>query len=80
MDRAEEYFCCHEIGPVMSKISDTVDAANQQSPLCIINHLGFEGVRLNQWVLETAWYNYRQQYDKGFDGPAHKRSRHVEYR
>ena len=80
MDRAEECLCCHEIGPVMNKISDAVNVANHRSPLCITNHPGFDGVCLNQWVLETAWYNYRQQYDEGFDGPEHKRKRHVAYR
>ena len=72
MDRAEECLCCREIGPVMNKISDAGNVANHRSPLCITNHPGFDGVCLNQWVLETAWYNYRQQYDEGFDGPEHK--------
>ena len=29
---------------------------------CITQHPGFEGVCLNPWVLETAYYSYRQQY------------------
>ena len=29
---------------------------------CITEHPGFEGVCLNPWVLETAYYQYRQDY------------------
>ena len=66
-----------------SKSEETVSevyVANHRSPLRITNHPGVDGVCLNQWVLETAWYNYRQQYDEGFDGPEHIRNRHVAYR
>ena len=38
MDRAEECLCCHEIGPVMDKISDAAAVANHQLPLCITSH------------------------------------------
>ena len=29
---------------------------------CIILHPGFQNVCLNPWVLETAYYSYRQHY------------------
>ena len=38
MDRGEECLCCHEIGPVMDKISDAAAVANHRLPLCITSH------------------------------------------
>lgn len=32
---------------------------------CITQHPGFEGVCLNEWVLEMCYYSYRQQYGGG---------------
>ena len=29
---------------------------------CITEHEGFGAVCLNRWVLQTAYYQYRQQY------------------
>ena len=29
---------------------------------CITDHEGFHGVCLNVWVLQTAYFNYRQRY------------------
>lgn len=49
-------------------------------PQCITVHPGFAAVCLNRWVLETAWYQYRQQYDEPYEGPPHKRQRHIAYR
>ena len=33
-----------------------------EAPVCITQHPGFQAVCLNRWVLQTAWYQYKQQY------------------
>ena len=78
MDRAEECVCCTEVDPIMDKFSGT--GTNHGPPECITAHPSFEGVCLNEWVLETASYHYQQQYSDGYDGPQHKRNRHFAYR
>ncbi|XP_046860499.1 uncharacterized protein LOC124453706 isoform X2 [Xenia sp. Carnegie-2017] len=35
---------------------------------------------LEWWVLQTAWYQYKQQYEVAYDGPEDKLYRHVAYR
>ena len=35
---------------------------------------------INRWVLQTAWYQYKQQYKESFDGPEDKLYRHIAYR
>ena len=43
-------------------------------------HPGFNVVCLNHWVLETAWLQYKQQYNSTYDGPENKLNRHTAYR
>ena len=31
---------------------------------CVTEHEGFDAVCLNRWVLQTAYYQYKQQYGK----------------
>ena len=64
-----ECLCCKEIVPVMSVMSEFNEShrdSNGISPvtpvICITGHLGFSSVCLNEWVLQTAYYQYRQQY------------------
>ena len=55
MPSAQECVCCREVYEVVSKTSSAgVD--------CIILHPGFETVCLDVWVLQTAYYSYRQHY------------------
>ena len=56
MDTQRECICCNEILKIRSKIKEN------ENIKCITQHPGFEGVCLNPWVLETAYYSYRQQY------------------
>jgi hypothetical protein len=50
-------------------------------PTCITEHKGFDAVCINEDVLETAWFQYRQQYGRNaYTGPKHKRLRHIGYR
>ncbi|XP_077991063.1 uncharacterized protein LOC144445398 [Glandiceps talaboti] len=49
--------CCCEIDDVKKKM-DELDAETN----CITDHPGFIPVCLNEWVLQTAYFQYRQQY------------------
>ena len=47
-------------------------------PECITDNPVFLNICLNFWVLRLAWSQYRQQYGaKAFEGPEHKKHRHV---
>ena len=76
MDRVSECMCCKEINAVINKNDEVVG----ETPTCITQHPGFSAVCLNIWVLQTAWYQYKQQYDEPFEGPEHKKNRHIAYR
>ena len=49
-------------------------------PVCITQHPGFQAVCLNRWVLQTAWYRYKQQYSRSYEGPQYKLNRHTAHR
>ncbi|XP_071837202.1 uncharacterized protein [Apostichopus japonicus] len=55
MPTARECRCCREI----EKVRNVMD---EEGAACITLHPGFEAVCLNPWVLQTAYYVYRQQY------------------
>ena len=55
MPTAIECLCCSEITEMMNKRST-------EEVGCITLHPGFQSVCLNTWVLQTAYYSYRQQY------------------
>ena len=46
---------------------------------CITDHPGFQSVCLNQWVLQVAWLAYKQTYEDVYNGPQHKKYRHITY-
>ena len=72
MDRIIECKCCHEIPEVANK-SIGCDDGNMQVPNFIVYHQGFITGYLVQYVLETVWYQYTQQYaENAYDGPPHK--------
>lgn len=50
-----ECVCCKEIAPMAAMIES-------MSVPCIIQHPGFRTVCLDIYVLQTAYYHYRQQY------------------
>jgi len=82
MDSKEESVCCKEVDRVKALNLEAVQMREvQQEPACITLHPGFKAVCLNSHVLRTAWYQYRQQYgSKAYDGPEHKKNRHIAYR
>ena len=76
MDRSEECVCCFEIAKIQNKNAEVFGPI----PKCITQHPGFIAVCLNKWVLQTARYQYKQQYSDYYDGPEHKQMRHIAYR
>ena len=77
----EECVCCSEIDCVVAKNNEAVEAEGLNEPLvCITQHPGFNAVCLNHWVLQTAWYQYKQQYQDPYEGTEHKKMRHIAYR
>ena len=55
MSSGVECVWCREITQIVNKKSP-------EEVGCIILHPGFQNVCLNPWVLETAYYSYRQHY------------------
>ena len=53
MWREEENVCCQEIDAVLKKNLEAVDIEKppKEPPKCIVDHPGFQVVRLNYWVL-----------------------------
>ena len=82
MDRAEECVCCHEIPQVVNKNMEVFETDKLVTkPDCITDNPGFEAVCLNHWVLQVAWFHYKQQYGSvATEGPEHRKNRHVAYR
>ncbi|XP_064643082.1 uncharacterized protein LOC135497250 [Lineus longissimus] len=69
--------CCRDINEYRAKLTE-----DENAPTCITAQKGFNSVCINEDVLETAWYQYRQQYGKNAhsNGPRHRRLRHIAYR
>ena len=79
MGRVEACICCQEIELVKNKLIEAV-TSGECEPKCMTQHPGFHPVCINRWVLQTAWYQYKQQYNDPFDGPEGKLYRHIAYR
>ena len=81
MGRVEACICCQEIEAVKNKNIEAVTSGKiQEEPTGITQHPGFHPVCINRWVLQTAWFQYKQQYKHPYDGPEHKVFRHTDYR
>ena len=80
MGRAEACICCQEIEQVKNKLNEAVTSGEcEEEPTCITQHPGFHPVCINRWVLQTAWYQYKQQFKESFDGPEDKLYRLIAY-
>ena len=44
------------------KMNEKMEEAEIPELLCITDHPGFHAVCLNVWTLQTAYYQYRQEY------------------
>ena len=81
MERAEACICCQEITAVKNKIIEAVTSGEcQEEPNCVTQHPGFHPVCINRWMLQIAWYQYKQLYKDPYDGPEHRLFRHIAYR
>lgn len=75
MPTERECRCCKEVQRVAEK------AMEEPETDCITDHQGFKTVCLDKYVLEVAWYQYRQQYGhNAFEGPVDQKWRHIAYR
>ena len=78
LDRVEECVCCSEIDRIVAKNQEAIEFEGLiEPPHCITQHPGFHAVCFNRWVLQTAWFQYKQQYNEHYQGPEHKKNRHI---
>ena len=72
MDRSDECVCCQEIPEMLSLNEEVMIIKKIKDPLtCITDNPAFTAVRLNMFVLQPAWYQYRQEYENPFIGNLH---------
>ena len=78
MGTVRECVCCREIGVIQDKNREAVvvlpNGDKTDPPCCITQHPGFLAVCTNKWVLQTAEYQYLQQYREPYKGPEHKKT------
>ncbi|XP_070559470.1 uncharacterized protein [Ptychodera flava] len=79
MTQVETSHCCQEEDRVWEKVEHYVIESEQQCS-CITLHPGFASVCLDRWVLETAYYQYRQEYGKMRQFQQNERDRYIAYR
>ena len=80
LNHVQECVCCSEIDCAVAKNNEAVEAEGlAEPPMCITQHPGFHAECLNRWVLQTAWYQYKQQYHEAYEGPPHQQNRHIAY-
>ncbi|XP_072166822.1 uncharacterized protein [Diadema setosum] len=77
MPTVEESKCCKELQQIVTRMDEYPEELG-----CITAHPGFQTVCLNQWVLETAYNQYIQQYGEEIlqDASENEKSRHMAYR
>ncbi|XP_062580834.1 uncharacterized protein LOC134242727 [Saccostrea cucullata] len=56
-------FCCQECDKTKAKINEGNELTKKDF-ICITSHPGFQSVCLDPWVLETAYYAYRQDWGR----------------
>ena len=72
LNRNEECTYCSEFPEICNKNREAVEMGEvAEAPVCITQHPGFQAVCLNRWVLQTAWYQYRQ-YSQSYEDPPKK--------
>ena len=79
--RVEACICCQEIEAVQNKLIEAVTSGEcEEQPQCITQHPGIHAVCIYRWVLQVAWYQYKQQYKVAYDGQEDKLFQHIAYR
>ena len=80
MDRELECMCCKECRKTPVKLEENISLLRNPTQFkCITDHPGFQSVCLNPWVLQVAWLAYKQTYEDVYNGPQHKKYRHIAY-
>ncbi|XP_061908112.1 P2X purinoceptor 7-like [Entelurus aequoreus] len=72
METVAECVCCRELDAVARTMEE------KRVETCIIDHPGFPSVCLDEWVLQTAYYAYQQQYGV-LQQQQNERRRHTAY-
>ena len=67
MTTSHESICCFEVDRVVEKKEEGSSAVSY-----IIDHEGFHSVCLDVWVLQTAYFNYRQHYGVAEEKAVHE--------
>jgi len=81
LGRVEACICGEEIEALENKLVEAVTSGEcEEQPQCITQHPGFHAVCINRWVLQVAWYQYKQQYKASYDGQEDKLFPHTAYR
>ena len=81
LERVEAYICYQEIEAVQNNNIEAVTSGEyEEQPQCITQDPGFHAVSTNRWVLQVAWYQYKQQYKAAYDGKEEKLFWHIAYR
>ena len=63
MPTATECRCCTEYAQYRNKLAELPEPTQDTERIqCITKHPGFEPVCLNMWVLQAAFYTFRQRY------------------
>ncbi|XP_022808192.1 P2X purinoceptor 7-like [Stylophora pistillata] len=76
MPTTHESVCCAEIGQVWQKVEEQ---RPETQMTCITEYSGFQSTCHDVWMLETAYYAYRQQY--GTDNHTqNEKFRYIAYR
>nr|XP_022311707.1 P2X purinoceptor 7-like [Crassostrea virginica] len=75
MPTARECVCCHEL----SKIKSIFEEGDDENITCITAHPGFPPACLNKYVLQIAYYQYKQQYGEAIEDSSEK-YRYTAYR
>ncbi|XP_061892302.1 uncharacterized protein LOC133660522 [Entelurus aequoreus] len=73
METVAECVCCREL----EAVARTMEQEGVET--CILHHPGFPSVCLDVWVLQTAYYAYKQQYGV-LQQQQNERRRHIAYR
>ena len=70
-----------ECGRTSVKLEENISLLRNPTQFkCITDHPRFQSVCLDPWVLQVAWLAYRQTYEDVYNGPQHKKYRHITYR
>ena len=67
MTTSHESICFSEVDRVVEKKEEGSSAVS-----CIIDYEGFHSVCLDVWMLQTAYFNYRQHYGVAEEKAVHE--------